>query len=550
MIQGRFIRVAAALIAGFTLNAHAKDFPAVPGEYVVKLKNTSMVMNTSSVRALLGGPVRVVNMEQRLFVTQRPVIETRGYAVQALNSNAMVEYAEPNYIYRVVGNTGAASLPNDPELTKLWGLINTGANVDGDSGTIKGKAGLDIDATKAWMMETGSHDVVVAVIDTGVNYNNPDLADNIYTNVAEANGQPGVDDDNNGYVDDIHGYDFSANDADPMDVYGHGTHCSGTIGASGNNANGITGVAWKVKILPVRFLGDDGGGSLENAVKSIDYATRMGVKVMSNSWGGGGFSQALLDSIQRAKQAGILFVAAAGNSGQDTDASPEYPAGYQVDNVISVAAVDPAGALADFSNYGKTTVHIAAPGVNVLSYTMRGLESWSGTSMATPHVTGVAVLLLAQDMNQTYDVIKGRLLSSARPLPALRGRVVTGMVNAYYALTNQIAPADPDDPFNWQKMTESASTAHPYVDKTKATFTFSVPGAKKVSVHFSRFETEASYDKVIFKDAAGNVYGSLSGRLGDTFSPVVDGDTVIMEFSADDSVTGYGFDVDGLAYQN
>ncbi len=550
MIHGRFIRVIVALIAGFTLNAYAKEFPAVPGEYVVKIKNTSMTMNTSSMRMLLGGPVRVISQERGLFVTQRPVIETRGYALQTLQSNALIEYAEPNYIYKVVGNTGSASLPNDPELGKLWGLINNGSSVEGDSGVIKGKTGIDIDAAKAWQIETGSSDILVAVIDTGVNWRHPDLVDNIYTNMAELNGQPNVDDDGNGYVDDVHGYDFAANDGDPMDVYGHGTHVAGTIGASGNNGNGITGVAWKVKILPIRFLGDDGSGTLENAVKSIDYATRMGAKITSNSWGGGGFSQTLLDSIERSRQAGILFVAAAGNSGQDTDSSPEYPAGYQVDNVISVAAIDPSGAVADFSNFGKTTVHIAAPGVNISSYTMRGLESWSGTSMACPHVTGVAVLLLAQDMNQSYDMIKNRLLSSARPLPALRGRVATGLVNAYYALTNQIAPLDPDDPFNWQKTTETVSTAHPYADRTKATYTFTVPGAKKISVYFSRFETEASYDKVVFKDATGKEYGNLSGRIGEVFSPAIDGDTVIMEFSADDSVNAYGFDVGGIAYQN
>lgn len=550
MIQGRFIGAIVALIASFTLTAYAKEFPAVPGEYVIKIKNTSMVMNTTAMAKLLGGKVRSVSAANGLFVVQRPVIETRGYALQSLSGSGLVEYVEPNFIYKVVGNSGAASLPNDPELGRLWGLINNGSNVEGDMGTVKGKAGIDIDATKAWMMETGNPDIVVAVIDTGVNWSHPDLVDNIYTNLAEKNGQPNVDDDGNGYVDDVHGYDFAANDSNPMDVYGHGTHVSGTIGATGNNANGITGVAWKVKILPVRFLGDDGSGTLENAIKSIDYATAMGSKIMNNSWGGGGFSQALLESIQRAKQAGVLFLAAAGNSSQDTDASPEYPAGYQVDNVVSVAAIDPAGAVADFSNFGKTTVHIAAPGVNILSYTMRGLEAWSGTSMACPHVAGVAVLLLAQDMNQTYDILKNRLLSSARPLPSLRGRVATGLVNAYYALTNQIAPADPDDPFNWQKTAETVSTAHPYADKTRATYNFTVPGAKKIAVYFSRFETEAGYDKVVFKDASGKEYGNLSGRIGEAFSPVIDGDTVIMEFSADDSVNAYGFDVGGIAYQN
>lgn len=550
MIQGRFMGLL-ALIAGVSAGAHAKEFPAVPGEYIVKLRNNAMVMNASTIKSMLGSPVRTVNARERLYVAQRSMVETQASGLRALQSNAVVEYVEPNYIYRVNGTSGSAVLPNDADLNKLWGMVNTGQTVDGDMGPVIGKVGVDINANEAWKIETGSSDILVAVIDTGVNWSHPDLAENIFNNEAEINGKPGVDDDGNGCIDDLHGCDFANNDGDPMDVFGHGTHVSGTIGAKGNNGVGVTGVNWNVKILPVRFLGDDGSGTLENAIKSIDYSTKMGAKIMSNSWGGGGFSQALLESIQRAKQAGILFVAAAGNSSQDTDATPEYPAGYQVDNVISVAAIDATGALADFSNYGKTTVHIAAPGANVYSYTMKGLESWSGTSMATPHVSGVAALLLSQDPTQTYDVIKNRILSSARPLPALRGRVLTGgLVNAYYALTNQVAPMDPNDPFNWQKNSEAASTAHPYPDKVKQSYTFSVPGAKKVAVYFSRFETEAGYDKVVFKDLNGKEYGNLSGKIGEAYGPVIDGDTVIMEFSADDSVSAYGFDVGGIAYQN
>jgi subtilisin family serine protease len=548
MNQGRLFGVAFILAAAFSFAANAKTFPAVPGEYVVKLKTTTSVMNTMGLEQALGGHVKqVINRDQGLILLQRPVVETRDGAIQTLAHNAMVEYAEPNYIYKVLG--GASELPTDSELPRLWGMINTGQNVEGDAGSFTGKAGVDIDAQRAWQVETGSHDVIVAVIDTGVNYANPELAPNIYTNEAEANGQPGVDDDGNGYIDDVHGYDFSATDADPMDVYGHGTHVSGTIGAAANNGNGVVGVAWNVRILPVRFLGDDGSGTLANAVLSIDYATKMKANIMSNSWGGGGFSQALMDSITRAKDAGILFVAAAGNSSNDNDSSPSYPAGYQIDNVIAVAAIDPTGALADFSNYGKNTVQLAAPGVDILSYTMRGLESWSGTSMATPHVTGVATLLLSQDMSQSYSTIKQRLLSSARPMAGLRGRVSTGLVNAYYALTNQVAPMDPNDPFNWQKDVQNASSEHPYADNAKQEWTFHVDGAKKVAVYFSQFNTEGGYDKVTFKNAAGEVIGTLSGNLGEAYGPAVDGDTVIVSFTSDGSVHAYGFDVGGIAYQ-
>jgi subtilisin family serine protease len=548
MIQGRLFGAAIALSAMFSLTAQAKEFPAVAGEYIVKLKSSPDTMSVQTLSRALNATVkRTVSKAGRVILVERPLIETRASVIQTLAHNAMVEYAEPNYIYRATA--GAQNLPADPELGKLWGMINSGQQVTGDSGTFTGKPGIDIDAQKAWMIETGSREVVVAIIDTGVNWNNPELLPNIYTNEAELNGQPNVDDDNNGCVDDIHGCDIVGKDGDPSDVYGHGTHVSGTIGAAANDGTGIVGVAWNVRILPVRFLGDDGGGNLADAVTAIDYATAMKANMMNNSWGGGGFSQALMDAIVRAKDAGILFLAAAGNSGNDNDASPEYPASYEVDNIVSVAAIDPTGMLADFSNFGKNTVHIAAPGVNVLSYTMRGLESWSGTSMACPHVTGVAALLLSQDMTQSYTTIKERLLKSARPLAGTRGRVSTGLLNAYYALTNTTAPQDPDDPFFWQKDSQTVSTDHPYVQNAKQEWTFTVPGAKRIAIYFSKFDTEATYDKVTFTNPAGVVVGTLSGKLGEAYSPVIEGDTVIMSFSSDDSVNSYGFDMGGVAFQ-
>lgn len=548
MNQGRVIRMIAILLATFAFSARAKTFLAVPGQYVVKLKPTATVMSALQMERILGSEVKeTINKSEGLILVQRPIVEERGAAISTLAHNPMVEYAEPNFIYKVVG--GSTGLPNDAELGKLWGMINNGQRVEGDGGGILGKIDVDIDADKAWQIETGSKEVVVAVIDTGVRWNLSDLQNNIFVNEAELNGQPGVDDDANGCVDDVHGCDIAGKDGDPMDVYGHGTHVAGTIGAVGNNQEGVVGVAWNVRILPVRFLGDDGSGTLADAVKSIDYAVTMKANIMNNSWGGGGFSQALMDSIVRAKDAGILFLAAAGNSSNDNDASPEYPASYAVDNVISVAAVDPQGMMADFSNWGKSSVHIAAPGVNILSYTMRGLQSWSGTSMACPHVAGVAALLLSQDMGQPYSTIKNRLLASARPIAGLRGRVATGMVNAYYALTNTAAPMDPNDPFNWQKTSESVSTDHPYPHRSRQEWTLSVPGASKIAVYFSKFETEANYDKVEFKNKDGVVVGTLSGRLGEVYGPVVEGDTVTLSFVADDSVNAYGFDVGGVAYQ-
>jgi len=549
MNHGRLFGVCGTLLfATFSVVAQAKQFPAVAGEYVVKLKSPAHSNSVTAIESSLGAHVKsTVNSKEGVILVVRSMVESRESAVQELSQNPIVEYAEPNFIYKALG--GSNSLPSDPELTRLWGMINTGQSTGGNGGNIKGVEGIDIDAKRAWGIETGSKDIVVAVIDTGVNYKIADLAPNIFQNIAELNGQPNVDDDGNGFVDDVNGWDFSKKSSDPMDVFGHGTHCAGTIGAAGNNKEGVTGVAWNVQILPIRFLGDDGSGTLADAIASIDYATKMKVHVMSNSWGGGGFSQSLMDSIKRAKEAGILFVAAAGNDSNDNDSSPSYPASYDLDNIISVAAIDPTGALADFSNFGSKSVHIAAPGVNILSYTMNGLESWSGTSMATPHVSGVAALLFSQDSKQSYSTIRQRLLASARPLASLRGRVSTGMLNAYYALTNQVAPVDPNDPFSWQKSAENISTSHPYASSTRAEWKVQVPGAKRISVFFSKFETEGGYDKVTFTDSTGKVVGTLSGKLGEAFSPVIEGDSVTINFVSDGSVNHYGFDITGIAYQ-
>ena len=224
----------------------------------------------------------------------------------------------------------------------------------------------------------------------------------MWVNEAEANGEPGVDDDGNGYVDDIHGYDFANDDGDPMDGHGHGTHCAGVIGAD-HNGDGIAGLMGDVQLVGIKFLTDSGSGDTINAIKSIDYATQVGVHIMSNSWGGGGFSQALKESIERARDAGILFVAAAGNSNSDNDKRPMYPATYDVENIISVGAMDGKGNKSSFSSYGETTVHVFAPGSNILS-TVPGdaYRKMSGTSMATPYASAALGMLLAS--YQAFDI--------------------------------------------------------------------------------------------------------------------------------------------------
>ena len=379
-------------------------------------------------------------------------------AVEQLKNNPSVAYAEPNYIYRISGQ------PNDPRFNELWGLHNTGQT--------GGANDADIDAVEAWDIQTGSESVLIAVIDTGVDYKHPDLAANMWTNPGEdawtdpndpSTGN-GLDDDGNGFIDDWRGWDFVNNDNDPFDDNLHGTHVAGTIGAVGNNGIGVVGVNWRTRIMPLKFLNASGSGSLASAISAITYAANKGARVMNNSWGGGGFSQALLDAVNFANNAGALFVAAAGNEGKNNDQFPNYPSNYDAPNVVAIAAIDHNGNLAVFngnggggcgcngnggggapgSNFGIVSVDVAAPGKAILSTVPNnGYASLQGTSMATPHVAGVAGLLFSQFPAWTHLQVKERLLSSVDVSSGLQGKILTGgRVNAHRALTATATPAD------------------------------------------------------------------------------------------------------------
>ncbi len=370
-------------------------------------------------------------------VQQTTAAMDHAYAKQLLASGA-VDYIEPNYIYTI------DRTPNDAQYSQLWGMNNTGQT--------GGTSGVDIDAPEAWDITTGDDTVVVGVVDTGVNYTHPDLAANVWTNPGEIAGN-GVDDDGDGVIDDVHGYNAIAHSGNPMDDNGHGSHCSGTIGGVGNNSAGVVGVNWKVKIMGLKFLNSSGSGTTSAAIDAINYAVRMkqrgvNIRVLSNSWGGGGQSQALSDAIAEAEQNGILFVAAAGNNSSDNDSVPTYPANYTVGNVVSVAAIDSSGNLASFSNYGATMVHVAAPGVGIYSTVLgSNYASYNGTSMATPHVSGVAALVIGHEPSLTPSQLKTRLMVTVKSLSTLQGVVASGgLVNAKNALLNTVAPAPTPTP--------------------------------------------------------------------------------------------------------
>ncbi len=353
-------------------------------------------------------------------------------AIAELRKDPSVLYAEPNYIVHTT------AVPNDPRFPELFGLDNNGQT--------GGTADADIDAPEAWDISVGNPDVVVGVVDTGIDYNHEDLAGNVFVNPNEIAGN-GVDDDANGFIDDVHGMNAITGSGDPFDDHSHGTHCSGTIGAVGNNGVGVAGVNHDVTIMGLKFLSSGGSGTLEDAVEAINYAVGMknagvNLRVLSNSWSGGGFTQTLLDAITSASNADILFVAAAGNSGSDNDQIPTFPANYDAPNVVSVAATDHNDALAFFSCFGATTVNLGAPGVDVLSTTPGNTYSlFSGTSMATPHVAGVAALVLSVNPTLNVTALRDVVLNSGDPIPALQGITVTGRrANAAGALSLAAAP--------------------------------------------------------------------------------------------------------------
>lgn len=410
----------------------ASDAVLVNGEAVNPTRVLVKMAGGNSADALAG----LVDAEsvRTLRATGITIIELRRggadavqAAIDALQASGLVEYAEPDY------KVSADLTPNDPRFSELWGLHNTGQT--------GGTADADIDAPQAWDMLTAS-DGVVMVIDTGVDYTHEDLAANIWTNPGEIPGN-GVDDDGNGFVDDLHGINAIDGSGDPMDDNDHGSHVSGTIGAAGGNGVGVVGVNWSTRIAGCKFLNANGRGNTSDAITCLDYAIDMkanhGVdfRMTSNSWGGGLPSQAMYDAIAASGAADMLFVAAAGNSAVDTDTLPHFPSSYALANILSVASTTDTDDLSSFSNYGLKSVDLGAPGSEILS-TIPGdaYALFSGTSMATPHVTGAAMLAWTQYPSLSALEVKDLLMITADDKSALQGRTVSGgRLNVYQAVS-------------------------------------------------------------------------------------------------------------------
>ena len=405
---------------------------AVPSEVLVGFTAGSAPQAreraTRKVRAT--GRTAVARDRVDVDLLRLPAGASNAKAIDALLADDAVAYAEPNW------RVSTQATATDPFYTdrRLWGM-------HGDALAPTDPFGSQAD--EAWAAgNTGARSGYIGVVDEGIQFTHPDLDGQVWTNPFDP--VNGADDDRNGYVDDTHGWDFDANNSSIYDggtrgaSDDHGTHVSGTMAAKANNGQGVVGMNWDATLISGKFLGKR-GGAISNAVRAVDYFTdlkvRHGLNVVAtnNSWGGGGFSQALSDAIARGARQNILFVAAAGNSGTDNDTTASYPANYDTtaaagyDAVIAVAAISRTGALASFSQFGRRTVDLGAPGVDIFSTTaFNRIESYNGTSMATPHVTGAAALYAARNPSATAAQIKAAILAAAVPTPSLTGRTVTG----------------------------------------------------------------------------------------------------------------------------
>jgi subtilisin family serine protease len=422
---------AASAQLGNSMEGEEDNF--VPNELLVKFKDGISPATRADLLALIQGNVK----EQIVTKAMQSIGDNQGFfmvktsfdvatAVSKMKALAEVLYAEPNYIYK----HGATSTDTYYSNGSLWGMYGASTSPSNQYGS---------NAAAAWAAgRTGSSSVIVGVIDEGVQNDHPDLAGQVVNPNETING---VDDDGNGHVDDRYGWDFVNNDNSVYDGNGsgstdaHGTHVAGTIGAKSNGL-GVVGVNWNVKIISAKFLGPD-GGTLDDAVKAVDYFTDLkrgglsNLVALNNSWGGGGYSQALADAIERANQQNIVFVAAAGNGnifgvGQNNDSRPTYPASYTNANVIAVASITSTGAISSFSNYGKASVDLGAPGSGINSSVPGGYANYSGTSMATPHVTGACALYASVKPGSSAATIKNAILNSAVATSSLRRKCVTG----------------------------------------------------------------------------------------------------------------------------
>jgi len=496
--------------AGIITNPYAK------GELLVKFKNAkpnAVLQNVSELSARQGIGLSVIKSFKYCGVNLLRIdsgLEV-SKAIDVLRADPSVEYVEPNYLLHSYDLT-----PNDPSLNEQWNFINTGQT--------GGTADCDIDAEVAWSLTTGNSQFVAGVIDTGVDYNHEDLHANMWKNTLEdwdSDGNPtndGVDNDGNGYVDDYYGMNAINGSGDPMDDNHHGTHCAGILGAATNNSKGVAGVCWNAKIMALKFLDSTGSGYTSDAITCIEYAIDHKVSVLSNSWGGGGYSQSLYNAIKVAGDNNILFVVASGNESRNNDTTPAYPASYDLPNIISVGASDDKDNRSSYSNYGQYSVDVFAPGEKIYStFPSNSYSFLSGTSMACPHVSGLALLLLADDPSLTHYQLKAKIMRSVEVKSTFTGKALSnGRINAADALmTNNL-------PYIFSTNSTTAAVGNTVIFQgvnfgaTRGTSTVTLGGGVSPTTYVSWSDTEISF-KIPAGAQDGNVIVTTDAGVSNAF---------------------------------
>lgn len=451
---------------------------------------------------------------------------------------------------------------NDWYLNHQWAIKNIGQTVfdQKNETSIQGKKGIDIQILNAWKQTQGSKDIIIAVIDTGIDFSQKELQSALWKNEAELYGTRGVDDDHNGYIDDIYGINLVRPEEKlPVDRNGHGTHVASIIASNSiGDGPGIMGISPKTRIMVIKYLDDQMYALTDQAGLAIRYAVDMGAQIINCSWGSALPSKSLEEAIHYAKTKNVLIVAGAGNDAmnldlyqyQDPNAEGFFPALYrqQYDNVISVAAIDPQGEATSISNFGKTTVDIAAPGWGVWGWTLNGIQKYQGTSQATPFVSGVAALIKSLYPDLQPAEIRKRLLENASPLKALRKKIISGgYLNASASILNQKPAVDTHDPINWQHQDWKWESTHPYFANQKTTKTLAIPKSRKIALHFKKLSLY-SEDPILVTDSAGQKF-EIYGNQVDDYTPLFSGPKIQIQFHVKSKQSLWGFEFDKVAFK-
>ena len=559
---------------------------AIKGEYIIKLDGETRYPKPLDLKAFFvksfQGSVK--------YESHRDLSESSTYLVrvsgeldinQAIQENPEILIIEPNYIYRSFefknGTQRFDFVPRDEKFSKQWGLYNTQQRLDQRYQMTRG---ADMKMLEAWNAEPRSidaaKDIVVAVIDTGINKKHEDLKENLWNNPGEfgewqprnqddVDRAPGcwdkscnkLDDDGNGLVDDLHGWNWVSFSTDNPgtakfdDDQGHGTHCAGVIGAK-HNQKGVSGINNKVQLMALKFLSRKGEGTLAGAIEAINYAVEKRADVINASWGGAQYSEILHQTIRNAGAAGVLFVAAAGNSALNNDYFASFPANYNlVEGLTSVAATEFNNQRAYFSNFGKRNVHVSAPGHVIMSTVLgkRGYSYMSGTSMAAPHVSGIAAMLIGlypEKFSRRPETLKRYLMQTSTRTVSLNWQLASGgIINAKNAVLGLVplGNTEPRSRGGWTSRRASFRSAHPYLPNTDKTFELKSRGADWMRIKFGKYSLEEGIDQVELYDGKGNLFDTITGLGENKLSRPIKGDTVVVKFKTDANVNDWGYEI-------